>query len=70
MSSISANIPIKLTPSVPTAEYEIKRLDHLGRVAGIIKKLKIIERIDEHLGTDEGETLSVGETVSSRNDYQ
>lgn len=45
-------------------DYEVKRLDHLGIVAGVIKDLKIIEMIDERLGTYEGETLSAGETVA------
>jgi transposase len=44
--------------------YSIERLDHLGVVTGIIKDLKIIELIDERLGTYEGETLSAGETVA------
>jgi transposase len=45
-------------------KYEIKRLDHLGIVAGVIKDLKIVEMIDERLGKYEGETLTAGETVS------
>ncbi len=32
--------------------------------AGVIKDLKIIEMIDERLGTYDGETLSAGETVA------
>lgn len=39
-------------------------MDHLGIVSGVIKDLKMIEFIDERLGTFEGETLSVGETVA------
>lgn len=42
----------------------IERLDHLGIVAGVIKDLKIIELIDDKLGTYKGESLSVGETVA------
>jgi transposase len=42
----------------------IERLDHLGIVAGVIKDLKIIELIDDKLGTYEGESLSAGETVA------
>lgn len=45
-------------------DYDIKRLDHLGIVAGVIKDLKIVEMIDERLGTYEDETLSAGETVA------
>lgn len=43
---------------------DIKRLDHLGIVAGVIKDLNIVEMIDERLGTYEDETLSAGETVA------
>ena len=32
---------------------EIKRLDHLGIVAGVIKDLDLIEQIDERLKKDE-----------------
>jgi Domain of unknown function (DUF4277) len=49
-----------------TRHYSIERPDHLGVVAGIIKDLKIIELIDERLGTYESETLSAGETVASQ----
>lgn len=45
-------------------DYEVKRLDHLGIVAGVIKDLKMIEMIDERLGTYFGSTLSAGETVA------
>ncbi len=64
MPSASVNSPIDPAPSAATAEYDIKRLDHLGIVAGVIKDLKIIEMIDERLGTYEDETLSAGETVA------
>lgn len=47
-----------------TTASEVKRLDHLGIVAGVIKDLKIIEMIDERLGLSEGETLIAGETVA------
>ena len=45
-------------------DYDIKRLDNDGIVAGVIKDLKIVEMIDERLGTYEDETLSAGETVA------
>jgi len=47
-----------------STSYSIERLDHLGVVAGVIKDLKIVELIDQRLGTFEGETLSAGETIS------
>lgn len=45
---------------------EIKRLDHLGIVAGVIKDLGLIERIDERLKKDEQaqEKISAGEAVA------
>jgi transposase len=45
-------------------EVEVKRLDHLGIVAGTIKDLKIIEQIDALLGVDEEEKISHGEAVA------
>ena len=45
-------------------KYEIKRLDHLSIVAGVIKDLKLVEMIDERLDKYEGETLTSGETVA------
>ncbi len=50
--------------SSKSTKYEVKRLDHLGIVAGVIKDLKIIEMIDERLGKYEGETLTAGEAVA------
>lgn len=45
-------------------QVEVQRLDHLGIVAGVIKDLKIVEMIDERLGTYEDETISAGEAVA------
>src|ERR1700678_855433 len=45
-------------------EVEVKRLDHLGIVAGTIKDLKIIEQIDALLGVDEEEKISYGEAAA------
>jgi len=44
--------------------YSIERLDHLGIIAGVIKDLSIIEKIDKRLGTYPDESLSAGETVA------
>ncbi len=46
-------------------EYEIKRLDHLGIVAGTIKDLGIVETIDAIIGTDKREEVSTGECVAA-----
>jgi len=43
---------------------EIKRLDHLGIVAGVIKDLKLIEMIDERIEPNEQEEISTGEAVA------
>ena len=44
--------------------YLIKRLDHHGIVAGVIKDLNIIGMIDERLNTYSDEKLSAGEAVA------
>jgi transposase len=44
--------------------YSIKRLDHHGIVAGVIKDLNIIDMIDERLGIYSDEKLSAGEAVA------
>jgi len=44
--------------------YSIKRLDHHGIVAGVIKDLNIIGMIDERLNTYSDEKLSAGEAVA------
>lgn len=56
---------MKSEKNLPT--YEIKSLNHLGIVAGVIKDLKIIEMIDERLGKFAGENISAGECW---HDYQ
>jgi transposase len=44
-------------------EVEVKRIDHLGIVAGIIKDLDIAKLIDEAFGIDKQEAISTGEAV-------
>ena len=41
----------------------VKRLDHLGIVAGIMKDLGIAKMIDELLGVDKQEEVSAGEVI-------
>jgi transposase len=48
-----------------TISYDIKRLDHLGFVAGTIRDLGIIELIDKIFGTDKREEISIGESIAS-----
>lgn len=42
----------------------IKRIDHLGIVAGTIRDLGIIKLIDELLGIDKNETITSGEAIA------
>jgi len=44
---------------------EIKRLDHHGLVMSVIKDIKLIETIDQAVGTYEDEKLSVGQRVAA-----
>lgn len=45
-------------------EIEVKRIDHLGIVAGTIKDLGIIDIIDKQIGKDDQEEISSGEIVA------
>lgn len=45
-------------------KFAIKRVDHLGIIAGTIRDLGIIELVDELIGRDEQETISAGEVVA------
>ena len=42
---------------------QIERLDHHGIVAGVIDDLGIVDMLDEMLGTDEQEEISMGDAV-------
>ena len=44
---------------------EIKTINHLGIVAGIIDELKIVDIINQELGIDEQEIVSAGEIVKA-----
>lgn len=44
---------------------DIKRLDHLGIVAGVIKDIELIEMIDSRIPTDEKEYVSTGEAIAA-----
>lgn len=45
-------------------KVEVKRIDHLGLVAGIVKELGIVELIDELLGHNEQQEITAGEAVA------
>ena len=44
---------------------EIKNINHLGIVAGIIDELEIVDIINKQLGIDEQEIVNSGETVKA-----
>ncbi len=44
---------------------EIKTINHLGIVAGIIDELKIVDLINQELGIDEQEIVNSGEIVKA-----
>lgn len=46
-------------------EIEVKNLDHLGIVAGIIDDIGIVDKINELLGTDPRERVNSGEVVKA-----
>ena len=47
------------------AEIQVKNLDHLGLVAGIVDELEIVETINELLGIQPGEIVSAGVVVKA-----
>ncbi len=46
-------------------EIEVKNLDHLGIVAGIIDELGIEDLVNQALGTDKREKISAGIIVKA-----
>jgi transposase len=46
-------------------EIEIKNLDHLGIVGGIIDEIGIVEKVNELLGTDPRQKINCGEVVKA-----
>ncbi len=51
--------------TVKKEDIEIKNLDHLGIVAGIIDDLKIVEKINEIVGVDSREKINSGQIVKA-----
>ncbi len=49
----------------PTSKAEIKNIDHLGIVAGLIDEIGIVETINSKLGIDSREKISAGIIVKS-----
>jgi transposase len=46
-------------------EIEIKNLDHLGIVAGIIDEIGLVQKVNELIGTDSREKINCGEVVKA-----
>ena len=44
---------------------EVKRLDHLGVVMGVIKELGIIRMIDDRIKPDSRENVTTGEAIAA-----
>ena len=49
----------------PTSKAEIKNIDHLGIVAGLIDEIGIVETINSKLGIDTREKISAGIIVKA-----
>ena len=52
-----------MTPT--NAEIQVKNLDHLGLIAGIIDELEIVDTINELVGIQPGEIVSAGVVVKA-----
>ncbi len=46
-------------------EIQIKNIDHLGIVAGLIDEIGIVEVINEKLGVDKREKISSGQVLKA-----
>ena len=47
------------------AEIQVKNLDHLGLIAGIIDELGIVDTINDLVGIQPGEIVSAGVVVKA-----
>ena len=45
-------------------DVTVERIDHLGIIAGVIRDLKIVEKIDERIPSDPREEVTTGEAVA------
>ena len=45
------------------SEIEIKHIDHLGIVAGIVDSIGLVEIINEYCGEESGEKINAGQAV-------
>ena len=48
-----------------SADIQIKNIDHLGIVAGLIDEIGIVEVINEKLGVDKREKISSGQVLKA-----
>ncbi len=51
--------------NLSSQEIDIKNLDHLGIVAGIIDEIGLVKKINELIGTDSREKINCGEVVKA-----
>jgi hypothetical protein len=48
-----------------TPQIEVRNIDHLGIVAGIVDEIGLVEEIDRQLGTDPREHVSCGQALKA-----
>ncbi|MFM6410156.1 MAG: DUF4277 domain-containing protein, partial [Microcystis sp.] len=48
-----------------STEIQVKNLDHLGLVAGIIDEIGIVEIINEEVSIEPGEIVTAGQVVKA-----
>ena len=48
-----------------TKDLELKKIDHLGIVAGIVDSIGIVEIINNLVGSEQGEKVSAGQVVKA-----
>ena len=48
-----------------TKDLELKKIDHLGIVAGIVDSIGIVEIINNLVGSEPGEKVSAGQVVKA-----
>ena len=49
-----------------TKDLELKKIDHLGIVAGIVDSIGIVEIINNLVGSEPGEKVSAGQVQGKR----
>ncbi len=65
MNQRTSGIIAQVKERIQVENIRIKRLEHLGIIAGVIKDLKIIEKIDSCIRPNEKEIITTGEAVAA-----